>query len=123
MILLCSQRGAYQKSSVAMRGIVITENQRSVHMVVIHVLLKKRTTKKEVTKVFQYNSQLTVIEFSLFLTQKLYHYYTEMVKVYDGNNSLRRRIFRVISVPRQATTEQFLTSALRAFHITKDPST
>ncbi|OAD52271.1 Diacylglycerol kinase theta [Eufriesea mexicana] len=47
----------------------------------------------------------------------------EMIKVYDGNNSLRRRIFRVITVPRQATTEQVLTSALRAFHITKDPST
>ncbi|XP_014478171.1 PREDICTED: diacylglycerol kinase theta isoform X2 [Dinoponera quadriceps] len=46
----------------------------------------------------------------------------EMIKVYDGDNSLRRRIFRVISVPRQATTEQVLTSALRAFHITKDPS-
>ncbi|XP_011703402.1 PREDICTED: diacylglycerol kinase theta isoform X7 [Wasmannia auropunctata] len=46
----------------------------------------------------------------------------EMIKVYDGNNSLRRRIFRVITVPRQATTEQVLTSALRAFHITKDPS-
>ncbi|XP_012528054.1 diacylglycerol kinase theta isoform X10 [Monomorium pharaonis] len=47
----------------------------------------------------------------------------EMIKVYDGNSSLRRRIFRVISVPRQATIEQILTSALRAFHITKDPST
>ncbi|XP_025989964.1 diacylglycerol kinase theta isoform X5 [Solenopsis invicta] len=46
----------------------------------------------------------------------------EMIKVYDGNSSLRRRIFRVISVPRQATTEQVLTLALRAFHITKDPS-
>lgn len=45
-----------------------------------------------------------------------------MIKVYDGNNSLRRRIFRVIPVPRQATTEQVLTLALRAFHITKDPS-
>ncbi|XP_029178190.1 diacylglycerol kinase theta isoform X6 [Nylanderia fulva] len=47
----------------------------------------------------------------------------EMIKVYDGNSSLRRRIFRVIPVPRQATTEQVLTLALRAFHITKDPST
>ncbi|XP_072765853.1 diacylglycerol kinase theta isoform X6 [Anoplolepis gracilipes] len=46
----------------------------------------------------------------------------EMIKVYDGNSSLRRRIFRVIPVPRQATTEQVLTLALRAFHITKDPS-
>ncbi|XP_012276766.1 diacylglycerol kinase theta isoform X1 [Orussus abietinus] len=46
----------------------------------------------------------------------------ETMKVYDGNNSLRRRIFRVVTVSRQATTEQILTSALRAFHITKDPS-
>ncbi|XP_019700505.1 diacylglycerol kinase theta isoform X3 [Harpegnathos saltator] len=46
----------------------------------------------------------------------------EMIKVYDGNNSLRRRIFQVISVPRQATTEEVLTSALHAFHITKDPN-
>ncbi|XP_026672090.1 diacylglycerol kinase theta isoform X6 [Ceratina calcarata] len=46
----------------------------------------------------------------------------ETIKVYDGNSSLRRRIFRVITVPRQATKEQVLTSALRAFHITKDPS-
>ncbi|KAK2580426.1 hypothetical protein KPH14_006173 [Odynerus spinipes] len=46
----------------------------------------------------------------------------EMIKVYDGNSSLRRRIFRVITVSRQASTEQILTSALRAFHITKDPS-
>ncbi|KAF7407151.1 hypothetical protein HZH66_001688 [Vespula vulgaris] len=46
----------------------------------------------------------------------------EMIKVYDGNSSLRRRIFRVITIPRQATTEQVLTSALRAFHITKDSS-
>lgn len=42
--------------------------------------------------------------------------------MYDGNNSVRQRIFRVISVPKQATTEQMLTLALRAFHITKDPS-
>ncbi|XP_033224636.1 diacylglycerol kinase theta isoform X3 [Belonocnema kinseyi] len=46
----------------------------------------------------------------------------EVIKVYDGNNSLRRRIFRVITVSRQATTEQILISALRAFHIKKDPN-
>ncbi|XP_023315181.1 diacylglycerol kinase theta isoform X3 [Trichogramma pretiosum] len=46
----------------------------------------------------------------------------ETIKVYDGNNSLRRRLFRVISVPRQATVEQLLVMALQAFHITKDPS-
>ncbi|XP_048513108.1 diacylglycerol kinase theta isoform X2 [Athalia rosae] len=44
----------------------------------------------------------------------------EMIKVYDGNISVRRRIFRVISVPRQANVDQVLTIALRAFHITKD---
>ncbi|XP_058803614.1 diacylglycerol kinase theta isoform X2 [Phymastichus coffea] len=46
----------------------------------------------------------------------------ESVKVYDGNSSLRRRIFRLISAPKSATTEQLLTLALQAFHITKDPS-
>ncbi|XP_063244088.1 diacylglycerol kinase theta isoform X3 [Bacillus rossius redtenbacheri] len=45
----------------------------------------------------------------------------EFIKVYDGNSSFRRRIFRVITVSRQATLEQLLTAALRAFHITKDP--
>lgn len=44
-----------------------------------------------------------------------------MVKVYDGNNSLRRRIFRVITVSRLASTDHLLLTALRAFHITKDP--
>ncbi|GLV43765.1 uncharacterized protein CBL_06911 [Carabus blaptoides fortunei] len=47
----------------------------------------------------------------------------EVVKVYDGNNSLRRRIFRTIIVSRTANLEQVLTQSLRAFHITKDPST
>uniref|UniRef100_A0A0A9YJ48 Diacylglycerol kinase n=1 Tax=Lygus hesperus TaxID=30085 RepID=A0A0A9YJ48_LYGHE len=45
----------------------------------------------------------------------------EVIKVYDGNSSVRRRIFRTITVSRLATTEHVLTQALRAFHITKDP--
>ncbi|KAG8308489.1 hypothetical protein J6590_002579 [Homalodisca vitripennis] len=45
----------------------------------------------------------------------------EMIKVYDGNNSLRRRIFRVVTVSRLANTDHILLTALRAFHITKDP--
>ncbi|CAH1127087.1 unnamed protein product [Ceutorhynchus assimilis] len=45
----------------------------------------------------------------------------EVIKVFDGNNSLRRRIFRVIVVSRQAPLNQILIQALRAFHITKDP--
>ncbi|KAK4881601.1 hypothetical protein RN001_004920 [Aquatica leii] len=46
----------------------------------------------------------------------------EVIKVYDGNNSLRRRIFRTIVVPRQCTLKHVLVLALRAHHITKDPS-
>lgn len=42
--------------------------------------------------------------------------------MYDGNSSLRRRIFRTIVVSRQSSLKQVLTQALRAFHITKDPS-
>ncbi|XP_065170988.1 diacylglycerol kinase theta isoform X4 [Atheta coriaria] len=46
----------------------------------------------------------------------------EVIKVYDGNSSMRRRIFRTVVVSRQATLKQALTQALRAFHITKDPN-
>ena len=45
---------------------------------------------------------------------------TEVVKVFDGNSSLRRRMFRIISVPRTANTTEFLTIALRAFHIPRE---
>lgn len=66
----------------------------------------------------------------------------ETIKVFDGNNSLRRRIYRVvcfcipvvllsdggffsfffkISISRHCSCEQLLTASLRAFHITKDP--
>lgn len=47
---------------------------------------------------------------------------TETIKVFDGNCSLRRRIFRAITVPRTCTLEQLLTTALRAFHIAKEPT-
>ncbi|KAF5277357.1 hypothetical protein FQA39_LY06170 [Lamprigera yunnana] len=46
----------------------------------------------------------------------------EVIKVYDGNNSLRRRIFRTIVVPRQSPLKHVLVLALRAHHITKNPS-
>lgn len=45
-----------------------------------------------------------------------------MIKVFDGNNSFRRQLYRVVSVPRTYTLEQLLTTALRAFHITREPS-
>lgn len=46
----------------------------------------------------------------------------ETIKVFDGNCSLRRRIFRAITVARTCTLEQLLTTALRAFHIAREPS-
>ncbi|XP_055297893.1 diacylglycerol kinase theta isoform X7 [Sitodiplosis mosellana] len=46
----------------------------------------------------------------------------ETIKVFDGNLSLRRRIFRAITVSRQCSLEQLLTTSLRAFHITRDPA-
>ncbi|XP_073816607.1 diacylglycerol kinase theta isoform X7 [Musca autumnalis] len=45
----------------------------------------------------------------------------EAIKVFDGNNSFRRQLYRVITVPRTYTLEQLLTTALRAFHISRDP--
>jgi diacylglycerol kinase (ATP) len=47
---------------------------------------------------------------------------TETIKVFDGNCSLRRRIFRAITVPRTCNLEQLLTTALRAFHIAREPN-
>jgi len=44
----------------------------------------------------------------------------EIIKVYDGNGSFRRHIFRLICVSRQSTTEELLIAALREFRITKD---
>ncbi|XP_040160367.1 diacylglycerol kinase theta isoform X5 [Anopheles arabiensis] len=46
----------------------------------------------------------------------------ETIKVFDGNCSYRRRIFRAINVPRTCSLEQLLTTALRAFHIARDPN-
>uniref|UniRef100_A0A8D8A9F4 Diacylglycerol kinase n=1 Tax=Culex pipiens TaxID=7175 RepID=A0A8D8A9F4_CULPI len=44
----------------------------------------------------------------------------ETIKVFDGNCSYRRRIYRAITVPRTCSLEQLLTTALRAFHIARD---
>jgi diacylglycerol kinase (ATP) len=46
----------------------------------------------------------------------------ETIKVYDGNQAVRRRQFRVIHMSRGATTDQVLSTALKAFHITKPTS-
>jgi len=43
----------------------------------------------------------------------------ESIKVYDGNQGLRRRQFRPVLISKSATVDQILSAALRAFHITK----
>ncbi|XP_043194668.1 diacylglycerol kinase theta-like isoform X1 [Amphibalanus amphitrite] len=40
-----------------------------------------------------------------------------LIKVFDGNCSLRRRMFRTIAVSRSAATDAILSTALAAFHI------
>ncbi|GJQ69530.1 hypothetical protein Trydic_g6630 [Trypoxylus dichotomus] len=45
----------------------------------------------------------------------------EVIKVYDGNNSLRRGIFQTIVVSRQSPLEHVLVQALKAFRITSNP--
>lgn len=46
----------------------------------------------------------------------------EMLRVYDGNSSLKKRSFRLISVHRTATRETLIAACLRAFYIHDDVS-
>ncbi|KAK2703868.1 hypothetical protein QYM36_017796 [Artemia franciscana] len=46
----------------------------------------------------------------------------EILKVFDGDTSLRRGSFRLVAVPRMASLEHLLAAALWAFHIQGDPS-
>ncbi|XP_041361075.1 diacylglycerol kinase theta-like [Gigantopelta aegis] len=45
----------------------------------------------------------------------------EIIRVFDGNASLRRRLYRTISVPRNAAAQTILEAALKTFHISDDP--
>lgn len=57
----------------------------------------------------------------MFNNENIVLFVLEAIKVFDGNNSFRRQLYRVITVPRTYTLEQLLTTALRAFHISRDP--
>ncbi|XP_046350974.1 diacylglycerol kinase theta-like isoform X3 [Haliotis rufescens] len=46
---------------------------------------------------------------------------TEIIRVFDGNASLKRRLYRTISVPRNASAQAILEAALKTFHISDDP--
>lgn len=82
---------------------------------------EKDKEKKEKDKEDRDEGEKTTTIASLNSEGKHFHL-TETIKVFDGNCSLRRRIFRAITVPRTCTLEQLLTTALRAFHIAKEPS-
>ncbi|KAI6190737.1 Diacylglycerol kinase [Aphelenchoides bicaudatus] len=45
----------------------------------------------------------------------------EILRVYDGNNSLRNQVFRLTSVPKNSNSEQIRDLALRRFHINDNP--
>ncbi len=44
----------------------------------------------------------------------------ETLKVYDGYNSLRKRMFRTITVNKLCSRDELLLAAMRAFVVTQD---
>lgn len=80
----------------------------------IEIRRKKKKTKRSL-KVRDDERWLDVWHDTIF-------FLAEVIKVFDGNCSLRRRIFRAITVPRTCNLEQLLTTALRAFHIAREPN-
>ncbi|XP_076356051.1 diacylglycerol kinase theta-like isoform X1 [Tachypleus tridentatus] len=46
----------------------------------------------------------------------------ELIRVYDGNSSMKRSAYRTISISQKSTREQVIGAALRAFHIHDDPN-
>lgn len=55
-------------------------------------------------------------------THKHLLHHTETIKVFDGNYSLRRRIFRPVTVSRTCSVDQLLSASLRSLHISRDPN-
>ncbi|XP_075400677.1 diacylglycerol kinase theta isoform X2 [Tenrec ecaudatus] len=45
----------------------------------------------------------------------------QTLRVFDGNDSLRRNLFRLVTVPRLARSEEVLEAALRAYYVSEDP--
>lgn len=76
---------------------------------------KKKGMKVYTRKIgvcFLFSKVLKTIFFSL----------EETIKVFDGNYSQRRRIFRPVTVPRTCSVDQLLSAALRSLHISRDPN-
>lgn len=54
-------------------------------------------------------SQIYLLSFKYIVyLQKCLNFFLEVIKVYDGNASLKRRMFRTITVSRNATREQMI---------------
>ncbi|XP_025091817.1 diacylglycerol kinase theta-like isoform X2 [Pomacea canaliculata] len=45
----------------------------------------------------------------------------EVIRVFDGNASMKKRLYRTITVPRNAPAQVLLEAALKTFHISDDP--
>ncbi|KAM6220845.1 diacylglycerol kinase theta [Rhynchocyon petersi] len=45
----------------------------------------------------------------------------QTLKIFDGNDAMRRNHFRVVTVPRLARGEEVLEAALRAYYLSEDP--
>lgn len=46
---------------------------------------------------------------------------SELIRVFDGNASMKKRLYRTISVPKNAPALALLEAALKTFHISDDP--
>uniref|UniRef100_A0A914V1T8 diacylglycerol kinase (ATP) n=1 Tax=Plectus sambesii TaxID=2011161 RepID=A0A914V1T8_9BILA len=46
---------------------------------------------------------------------------TELLRIFDGNNSLRTQVYRTVSVQKTASVQQIRDAALRRFHIQDTP--
>ncbi|XP_033726446.1 diacylglycerol kinase theta-like isoform X2 [Pecten maximus] len=46
---------------------------------------------------------------------------SEIIRVFDGNSSMRKRMYRTISVAKNAPAQAILEAALKTFHISDDP--
>ena len=44
---------------------------------------------------------------------------SETIKVYDGYNSLRKRMFRTVTVNKHCSKDELLLAAMRAFVVTQ----
>ena len=75
-------------------------------------------------KVYSYSSSPVYWIFFNFkrlrVTVDLYLFFSETIKVYDGYSSLRKRLFRTVTVSKMCSKEELLMTAMRAFVVTQD---